>query len=98
MNALHFKVFLEEYMIGDTIFARYVPRYVLAAYRVDSKDIRRKIVKINDEELAREFRGNIRPKVQVFKFYFKDFLDDTFLTENNEETPDDTSNEEIDVF
>ena len=98
VNALHFKVFLEEYMIGDTIFARYVPRYVLAAYRVDSKDIRRKIVKINDEELAREFRGNIRPKVQVFKFYFKDFLDDTFLTENNEETPDDTSNEEIDVF
>lgn len=95
VNALHFKVFLEEYMIGDTIFARYVPRYVSAAYRVDSADIKRKVVNINDEDLANEFKGNIHPKVQFFKFYFKDFLDSSFLSENIEE---DIVGEEADIF
>ena len=82
VNILHLKCFLEEYMPGEGIYARYVPRYVETAFRIDSKGYR-KVVHIDNEELLKEFRGNEYPKVRVFRFFFRDFLGDEFLLDVN---------------
>jgi hypothetical protein len=44
--------------------------------RRSHRDIRRGVAVIENEDLVKEFRGNKRPKVNNYKFYFRDFIKD----------------------
>ena len=94
LNSVHIKCFMEEYMPGNRVYLRYVPRYVDTTFRVDTR-IKRKVVTIKNEDLLEEFNGSAHPKVRVFKFWFRDFVSSDFLKEaltedeNKEEVNDD---------
>lgn len=96
VNTLHIKCFLEEYMPGESVYTRYVPKYVQAAYRVDVRG-KRKLASIENEELLKEFKGNEHPKVRVFKFYFRDFVGSDFL-QTSEESPQDEKDMDAQIF
>lgn len=74
VNVLHFKCFIEEMRPGDTAFARYIPRFVKTSFKFEPGDIKRRVVTIDNEELLKEFKGNAKPKISSFRFYFKDFI------------------------
>lgn len=75
ITVAHIKCFIEEHMPGDSAFVRYIPRWVKTCYKIKPADVRRRVVHIENEDLLKEFKGNTRPKVNVFRFYFKDFID-----------------------
>ena len=75
VNILHFKCFIEESMPGDAIYTRLISKWVKTVYKVKPCDTKRRTVIVENEELIREFKGNARPKVGSYKFYFRDFVD-----------------------
>lgn len=82
VNVMHFKCFLEEHLPGETAYARMIPRWIKTVFKFEKEDIRRRTVNIENEELIKEFKGNAKPKVNHYKFYFRDFIDelsDSFL-------------------
>lgn len=82
INVIHFKCFIEESRAGETAYARYIPRWIRTVFKFENSDIKRKIVNIENEDLIKEFKGNMKPKVNIYRFYFRDFVnDDTFLEE-----------------
>ena len=84
INLIHIKCFLEEYMPGEGVFIRYLSRYVETAFRAGTAQIRR-VVHIENEELLKEFKGNEYPKVKSYRFYFRDYLGDDFLADEDDE-------------
>jgi hypothetical protein len=85
LNVLHFKCFIEENLPGETAYARIIPRWIKTVYKFNERnDIRRKTVHIDNEDLIKEFKGNKVPKVNSYRFYFRDFVDNDFL-DNKEE-------------
>lgn len=103
LNVLHFKCFIEEMRPGDIAYARYIPRFVKTSFKFEASDIKRRVVSIDNEDLVKEFRGNMKPKVTSFRFYFKDFIkqdESKFLekevTENKE--VQDTAKKEREIF
>lgn len=88
VNALHFKCFVEEMKPGETAYTRYVPRWVRAVFKFEDCDIKRKTANIENEELIKEFKGNVKPKVMSYRFYFKNFIDtdESFFNDDNSKT------------
>lgn len=86
VNVLHFKCFIEEIKPGETAYTRYIPRWIKTVFKVEPCDIKRKSVHVENEELMKEFKGNTKPKVNVYRFYFKDFInmEESFFAENEE--------------
>jgi DNA primase len=81
-NLIHLKCFIEEHQPGETAHTKIVSRWLQTCYNIDFKDIGRWTAKIENEELIKEFRGNENPKVNKYRFYFRDFIDnigDSFL-------------------
>jgi hypothetical protein len=85
INVIHFKCFLEEHLPGETAYTRIIPRWIKTCFKFAEKDSNRKITKIENEELAKEFKGNTKPKVIHYKFYFRDFLENNFLNPKSSE-------------
>ena len=81
---LHFKCFIEEIKPGETAYTRYIPRWIKTVFKLDPNDIKRKTVHVENEELMKEFKGNAKPKVNVYRFYFKDFInmEESFFSES----------------
>lgn len=84
VNVLHFKCFIEEIKPGETAYTRYIPRWIKTVFKLDPNDIKRKTVHVENEELMKEFKGNAKPKVNVYRFYFKDFInmEESFFSES----------------
>lgn len=78
VTSVHLKCFLEEYMPGERVYVRYISKYVGTTFRMESKG-RRRYIEVKNEDLLQEFNGNAHPKVQVFRFYFRDFVASDFL-------------------
>ena len=96
INVLHFKCFIEENMPGETIHTRYVPRFIKSTFNFKDKDYVRKSTKIDNEDLLKEFKGNMSPKVNYYTFYFKDYVESNFLKDNSSFTShDDDTNVDI---
>lgn len=81
INTLHFKCFIEEMKPGEVTYNKNISRWVKTVFNLKSENITRKTVKIENEELIKEFKGNSKPKVYLYTFYFKDFIEigDSFL-------------------
>ncbi|MCX8074128.1 MAG: toprim domain-containing protein [Clostridia bacterium] len=100
VNVIHFKCFIEEIMTGDTAFARLIPRWIKTVFKFKEGDYKRKVVTIENEDLIKEFKGNTKPKVYHYKFYFRDFIDisNEFLTLENQETQSNSSDVKDKLF
>ncbi len=86
VNTIHFKCFIEESMPGEQMHTRYIPRYVKSSYNIKDKDYKRRSTTIDNEDLIKEYKGNISPKVIYYTFYFRDFVDDdSFVRESHNE-------------
>lgn len=83
VNVVHFKCFIEEIKPGDTVYPRYILRYLNTVFNFGTKDVKRRITSIENEALQKEFNSNAKPKVNYYRFYFRDFinLDDSFMKE-----------------
>lgn len=81
INIVHFKCFIEERKPGETAYVRYLTKWIKTAFKMEQSDIKRRSVHIQNEDLLKEFKGNERPKVNFYRFYFKDFInmDDDFM-------------------
>lgn len=88
VNVVHFKCFIEEIKPGETVYARSIPRWVSTVFNFASKDIKRRITNIENENLAKEFNNNAKPKVNYYRFYFRDFinLDEEFMKTSASDT------------
>jgi hypothetical protein len=75
VNVIHFKCFIEETMAGDTAFTRLIPRWIKTVFKIKQGDGKRRIAVVENEELIKEFKGNTKPKVNYYRFYFRDFID-----------------------
>lgn len=86
INVLHFKCFIEEVKPGETAYARYIPKWIKTVFKIDACDIKRKAVHIENEDLMKEFKGNVKPKVNFYRFYFKDYInmDEAFFGNSKE--------------
>lgn len=73
LNVLHFKVFLEEHLPGETMTSRNIIRTLKTCFDIKGKDAERRDTKIENEALSKEFGGNTSAKVYYYKFYFRDF-------------------------
>lgn len=83
INVIHIKCFVEEHQPGESAHTKIVARWIKTCYDIDYKDIRRCVANIDNEELIKEFKGNTKPKVNTYRFYFRDFIDnigDEFLS------------------
>ena len=80
VNVIHFKCFLEEHLPGETAYTRIVPRWIKTCFKFQESDVKRRTAKIENEDLVKEFKGNTKPKVNAYRFYFRDFVDNDFLT------------------
>jgi hypothetical protein len=90
INAMHFKCYVEQHMPGETAFTRIVPKWIKTCFDLKEDDIRRRTITIDDEDLSKEFKGTKKPKVNCYKFYFKDFIDtSTFEKINLKNQPSD---------
>lgn len=92
VNIVHFKCFIEEIKPGETVYARYIPRWVSTVFNFKDKDIKRRITTIENENLAKEMNNNVKPKVNYYRFYFRDFinLDDEFMKPSDDSAKEDT--------
>jgi len=93
LNILHFKCFIEEHMPGDSVNPRMIPKWVKSAFNIKESDIKRKMVTIENEELLKEFKGNTKTKVNVYRFYFDQYIGSNFLIDTEDEIEDDTEGE-----
>ena len=84
INAMHFKCFIEESLPGDQIYIRIVPKWLKTCFKFNESDIRRKTITLENDDLIKEMKGIAKPKVNVYKFYFKDFIKSDFLSEQKE--------------
>lgn len=75
LDLIHLKCFLEEHMPGEAIHTKIVSRWIKTCYNIDYSDIGRTVALIENEELIKEFKGNTRPKILKYRFYFRDFID-----------------------
>ncbi|MGL5717694.1 MAG: toprim domain-containing protein [Paraclostridium sp.] len=75
VNLIHFKCFIEESIPGDRVYTKIVSRWVKTCFNFKAKDIKRKTVHIDNDELMKELNNNRKMKVFTFRFYFKDFID-----------------------
>lgn len=92
INVLHLKCFIEEAKPGETIFAKYIPKWLKTVFKIPDKDVKRRVVTIENEELIKEFRGNIKPKVYCYRFWFADFVDNSSTFFENKTVNDDEKN------
>lgn len=81
LNSLHLKCFIEEMKPGDVCYNKNISRWVKTVFNLKHDCISRRTAKIENEDLLKEFKGNSKPKVYAYTFYFKDFIDmsDSFL-------------------
>jgi hypothetical protein len=88
VNVIHLKCFVEEHMPGESAHTKIVARWLKTCFEIPYTDIRRSIANIeNSEELLKEFKGNQSPKINTYRFYFRDFIDtitDDFLNMRDE--------------
>lgn len=77
VNALHFKCFIEEAQPGDTAYTRLIPKWIKTVFKLNPSDIKRKTTTITSEDLIKECKGNAKPKVNYYRFYFSDYIDTT---------------------
>jgi hypothetical protein len=74
LETVHIKTFMEE-VIGGQVNGRMINTWIR---RISPDDIytrkRRTTVSIEDEALVKEYNGNTRLKVNVYRFYLTDFL------------------------
>lgn len=75
LDVVHIKTFMEEVIGGVNIDSRQINTFVR---RVSPRDMytrkRRTTVSIDDDALIREYNGNTRLKVNVYKYYLIDFF------------------------
>lgn len=88
LDVIHMKCFMEENMPGDQVYTRNIPRFVKNIFNV--KEYARKSTTIENDELLQEYRGNAHPKVNVYTFYFRDFIDDDTFIEEQRQKPEST--------
>ena len=50
--------------------------WIKTCYNIDHKDITRRTVTVENEDMVKEFKGNAKPKVNCYRFYFRDFIQD----------------------
>jgi hypothetical protein len=93
LNVLHFKCFLEENMPGEQIYSRIVPKWLKTCFNFDKSEIKRKTIRIDNEDLVREMRGVRSMKVNNYRFYIKDFVKSDFLEEKPEPQTEETATE-----
>ena len=74
MDAIHFKCFIEEHNVGEPSYIKIIYKWIRTAFDIDAKDKRRVVAKLEDEDLIHEFKGNKRPRVTKFRFYFRDLI------------------------
>ncbi|MDF2841787.1 MAG: primase-like protein [Herbinix sp.] len=75
VNVIHLKCFVEEHQPGETAHTKIVVRWLKTCFDIPYKDIKRSIANIENEDLIREFKGNAKPKINTYRFYFRDFID-----------------------
>lgn len=98
VNVVHLKCFIEENTPGETAYTKIVVRWLKTCYDVAHNDIRRTVINIDNEDLIREFRGNKKPKVNTYKFYFGDFIDSMgrdFLNKSPKPRPVESENKNV---
>lgn len=75
LDVVHIKTFMEEVVGGVNVDSRQINTFVR---RVSPKDMyarkRRTTVSLDDEALIKEYNGNTRLKVNVYKYYLTDFF------------------------
>ena len=76
VSTLHFKCFVEENTPGETAYTKYIARWIKTCYNIDHKDITRRTVTVENEDMVKEFKGNDNPIVNCYRFYFRDFIQD----------------------
>lgn len=74
VNVFHLKCFIEEIRTGEVVQPRSVSRWTKTVFKFAEDDIKRRTILIENEELLKEMKGSARPKVNCFRFYFKDFI------------------------
>lgn len=90
INVIHLKCFVEEHQPGESAPTKIVSRWLKTCFDIAFKDIRRTVATIDNEELVKEFRGNTKPKVNTYRFYFRNFIDnigESFLDKKPNEQP-----------
>lgn len=95
VNVMHFKCFIEEAMPGDTAYTRIIPKWVKTVFKHNPGEIKRKTTTIVNEDLVKECRGNSKPKVNHYRFYFSDYIDTTSEFFNTVETENKDTEEQI---
>lgn len=98
LNVIHLKCFIEENIPGETVYTKIVTRWVKTCFDISYLDIRRSVATIENDELIKEFKGNTKPKVNTYKFYFRDFISsvgDDFLSSNPFKTNEVGSNKNL---
>lgn len=75
LDVIHIKTFMEEVIGGVNVDNRQINTFVR---RVSPKDMyqrkRRTTVSLDDETLIKEYNGNTRQRVNVYKYYLSDFF------------------------
>jgi len=74
INLIHLKCFIEEHMTGERIYPRNVTKWVQLAFNTPPPV--RKVIQLKNDDLIKENNGNEHPRVNFYRFYIKDFVND----------------------
>lgn len=82
LDVVHIKTFMEEVVGGSFVDGRQVNTFVR---RTSPNNMynrkRRSTISLTDESLIREYGGNTRLKVNIYKYYLTDFFPDAVVAE-----------------
>lgn len=85
INTAHFKCFVET-ETTETAHVRYIGRTIKSVYDLPSEMITRKTIKLTSDEMIKDWKMS-KPRVSVYRFFFKDFVCSDFLNGGTDNIP-----------
>lgn len=89
VDIVHFKCFLEQELPGEQVFTRNISKWLNNIFNIGQMgDVKmtRVVASLTDNDLIKEWRGSIKPKVNAYTFKFANYLKDKeiVLEDNND--------------
>ena len=79
VDIVHFKCFLEQELPGEQVFTRNISKWLNNIFNIGQMgDVKmtRVVASLTDNDLIKEWRGSIKPKVNAYTFKFANYLKD----------------------
>ena len=87
IDIVHFKCFLEQELPGEQVYTRNISKWLNNIFNIGKMgDVKmtRVVAHLTDNDLIKEWRGAIKPKVNAYTFKFTNYLRDKSITFDNE--------------